>query len=171
MLKFILKSHNNTHGYIKANCNINYNDAQWTWVSKFMHTSTEYCTKHINEIDYNTPPGRKGTFEWPSLHCSHFPTTLMTYITAYQLVMTRNMIFRVTRDDKVHHVDSGLSWKLLCSLTLKTKNVLRSKPGDEGRFCSWRLVYNVEHLESKECLRIQPARLFNCSWWVMWCVQ
>ena len=85
----------------------------------------------------------------------------MTYITAYQLVMTRNMIFRVTRDDKVHHVDSELSWKLLCSLTLKTKNVLRSKPGDEGRFCSWRLVYYVGHLESKERLRIQPARLFN----------
>ena len=29
----------------------------------------------------------------------------------------------------------------------------------------------VGHLESKERLRIQPAQLFNFSWWVMWCVQ
>ena len=29
----------------------------------------------------------------------------------------------------------------------------------------------VRHLESKERLRIQPAQLFNFSWWVMWCVQ
>ena len=29
----------------------------------------------------------------------------------------------------------------------------------------------VGHLESKERFRIQPAQLFNCSWWVMWCVQ
>jgi hypothetical protein len=27
------------------------------------------------------------------------------------------------------------------------------------------------HLESKERSRIQPAQLFQCSWWVMWCVQ
>jgi hypothetical protein len=27
------------------------------------------------------------------------------------------------------------------------------------------------HLESKESSRIQPAQLFQCSWWVMWCVQ
>ena len=29
----------------------------------------------------------------------------------------------------------------------------------------------VGHLESKERLSIQPAQLFNFSWWVMWCVQ
>ena len=29
----------------------------------------------------------------------------------------------------------------------------------------------VGHLESKERSRIQPAQLFNFSWWVMWCVQ
>ena len=29
----------------------------------------------------------------------------------------------------------------------------------------------VGHLESKERLRIQPAQLFNFSWWIMWCVQ
>ena len=32
-------------------------------------------------------------------------------------------------------------------------------------------LYYVRHLESKERLRIQPAQLFNFSWWVMWCVQ
>ena len=36
-------------------------------------------------------------------------------------------------------------------------------------FCSVRLY--VGHLESTERLRIQPAQLFNFSWWVMWCVQ
>ena len=30
---------------------------------------------------------------------------------------------------------------------------------------------HVGHLESKERLRIQPAQLFNFSWWVMRCVQ
>ena len=36
----------------------------------------------------------------------------------------------------------------------------------------WVLLANyVGHLESKERLRIQPAQLFNFSWWVMWCVQ
>ena len=34
----------------------------------------------------------------------------------------------------------------------------------------WHIMY-VGHVESKERLRIQPAQLFNFSWWVMWCVQ
>ena len=38
--------------------------------------------------------------------------------------------------------------------------------------CNWTsILFYVGHLESKERLRIQPAQLFNFSWWVMWCVQ
>ena len=55
-------------------------------------------------------------------------------------------------------------WPALAAASRKEKDreILEEK--------SWVQLY-VEHLESKERLRIQPAHLFNFSWWVMWCVQ
>jgi hypothetical protein len=143
MLKFVLKSRNNSWEYRKEGAKIMYTDASFTWVHSLINTLL--CTQHTNDLDYSASDCAKKNFGMlgfgsTRLHSSYFPTAVTTYDRNNGLWQK---IFRVTHDAKLHHVVSEVSlesvaFTLVCvkEETNQITIYLWSKPEDGGWFCS-----------------------------------
>ena len=128
--------------------------------------SQPYVTFEKNALWYYW--ATKSNFRWGQVCLNISGQTLQVYV-SYTNTATRHC----NSSEGCYRSTCFKIWDSLDDINRHISTALYIR-GIDFKLFVYNISYNctyIGHLESKECLRIQPAQLFNFSWWVMWCVQ